>query len=1477
MANEEDEQGFKRMWEDAQHRFEQKTKKSLVQQKNPSLENVLKKLDERFNDDNPDSGGKQQRVKQLASNVLKLIQLLGGIAAQGASIVFGPATQCFSAIDFLLDIPARISRFHDDLARLFAEISTFLQVFKIYQRIEDFTTVNVELKRSTHKLMILFVDICALSIDYFSGSRFRKILSDAKLALFEDDVGVKAKLEEFKILIGHQGQISDAVTLEHVLRSEQEQKGSLKKVLDMLKKSSDDTDWKLHEVNEKLERVDNNTNILAKYATASNNQKEQQDRIEQICKTLSVEATAIDELVKKSLQIQISSQEYTGSWLEDIDVYKSWTDLESKCDPTLWLCGDSGTGKSHLAFTIINGFMKRYSSANSKSMRVSAAFYRYVRNDKRPRDDIIKYSLRCIAAQLAKQNTVYMKKLSSHLESIDPSTVRQKIGGDLFRELIHPPNMNDMSDIAYVLLFDGIDQLSEDEAHQLAGAIHAMKTSTVRILMTGTADNLRFCSDSTGQTSGLAPHINVAERNLPDIERFVDCEIKRCNALHGDRDEVSRIVAKVREDLPTYSKGNFKDAEQIIGQVSDAVESELTEEEIEDIISGKTLKDVQSLINELSDTLNAQETGQLNELLIWTLYGYQLFNVEEMEAALFMRTSRKPFQPLRKKVGEKYRSILEIDPDNDCLRMKNGDFEDFFWDSIREPQSAGKDTEEDPKISMTVKIDHVSRSHVQRFFWDLSEKVVLDKFAFTAPTTGPEPKAKISANMTEAHLTIAKRCFDLLLDEPNEETKILGGYALQWLPAHLKDLRRENNEGFLRPAEKEEIVESLISLLQSPDTVETHLNEKFLRSGGWLNESEADAIGGWLEDSEATSELRRSTDKLRRKERSWLKRVDLGGWLLALNDIAKMIACQWLCYRTFPAPSLFDWIDIFLTRVAEKQGQDCAAEESESSGANQTKADQELTNNIDIPAEDVLPTQARVLRAAKWAEKEAGTTKDSLYYERLGYTYLGLQEHDCSIAAFVKAKDLPNSSWTVSNGLAEAYSEASKKDLAVKEMDLAIASLRSKGSAVDGTNDLVSNLYMSAMLHKDLKHTAESIDQLREAIQLDAYHYESYYQLLRVLIDSNAESEAFSLLNEMDAEPAKELKLTRLGAMLIEFLDSNCDLERFQTIFHMTRHDNLFNVILQTLERIIAFAPINISTSKGIVLRHAYGVALAGYSIQEKHLDSALSQWRKCCELGILSQAWEDWDEAYQAAKRIFVLHLATAKSAQSSADDIEVCSTELNDLVERIQMRYPWVGFRLRLLLASFHKSIGRQKEAHELLLNDMKSGFDLLSDDDPGNDWVGYSMIADILMHTGDDLNALSAWSLRGPSERYGASIDFPSTPTPCECDVCDKPVLWGDGIWFCKMCYWVGFHDGCLPKLRSGQINRYICSQDHDWLHVPSWIDEYKATGDGKVHVGGEIQDGQRVEGHIVPIEEWLDTVREKWGIEKFTPVIHIEEGY
>ena len=273
LAQKEDEQDFRQMWTEAQNRFEKTTKMSLVQKNNRSLDDVLRELDKRFNTDDAQEGGAQRRVKELASNVLTFIKLLGGIAAQGASIVFGPANLCFNAMQFLIDIPAKVSKFHEGLALLFEKISTFMKQFKVYQRIEQYAKVDVELKQSTHKLLIAFVDVCGLSIDAVSGSKLKKMWTVAKIALFEDDSGVQEKLKEFQMLIDHQSQISDAVTLEHVVKTEH--------MLSEMSKALDDSTQLLAENSLK-------TDIVVKYVNNSAGQKNSKTRSNEFARSSRV-------------------------------------------------------------------------------------------------------------------------------------------------------------------------------------------------------------------------------------------------------------------------------------------------------------------------------------------------------------------------------------------------------------------------------------------------------------------------------------------------------------------------------------------------------------------------------------------------------------------------------------------------------------------------------------------------------------------------------------------------------------------------------------------------------------------------------------------------------------------------------------------------------------------------------------------------------------------------------------------------------------------------------------------------------------------------------------------------------------------------------------------------------------------------------------------------------------------------------------
>ena len=1437
MTDKENETDFQQMWVEAQINFEKKTNKSLVRSCHRSLEDVLKDLDQQFNAQDSQEDGKQQHVRRLASNVLNFIQLLGGVAAQAGSVIFGPADLCFNAMQFLIDIPAKISNFYDGLALLFEEISTSLKQFKIYQRIEKVARVDVELKQCIHKLMIIFVDICAISIDVLSGSRLHSWKINAKVALFDDDSGVGAQLDKLRSLVKYQSQISDAVTLEHVLKSEH----------------------KLEDIDQGLMTVKSETEALVQYADASKGQENQRDRFNQICNKLSVTPETVQKLEREFDEIRSWILPNTGSWLDDIDLFKRWTDLESDVDPQLLLIGKNGSGKSSLAFSILHDLRHRYSTGSRSAPRVYTAFHRFAKTEKPLRDDPSKYALKCIAAQVAHQDVVHSKRLKSLLGSKDGSSFRDMSVMELSERLIPALNDKDAPDIGYVLLLDGLDQLPDDDASQLLDALFAIKSSKLRIILTGTEETF------SEKNLDLLTSIRVTDRNKEDIKRFINSELRACKILQEDLPEISRIVDSIRLKLPEIGKGCFNDVRQIISKVSAAVEYDQPEDQIAGLISADTLtnKDItiERLVYELNSSLNTSEIGQLNELLAWIIYGFEYMTMEEMRAALFLCTKRTSLSSLETKVRQRYSKLLKIEPENtrhdhSALEMRDADFESYFRGMKREIQEIGTDGNDDPKISMTITIDHVNLSKVQRFFWDLSENIVFERFPFNKAVTNLEQTTQISADFAQGHLTLARRCFEVLLDEPTKETKVLGAYASVHLLEHLDALSRDSS---LRMIEREDILTQLVRVLQDADYIEEHLTERFFRWDCWLDDgSEIEALHAWLSDLDAAK-----TNRLNPKDRQWLWKVNSGNRLLALANIATMIARQWLCQRTWPAQLPFQWIDRFLRQLEANKAQEHAEDERQSAQDSIKTSDRkdETEDAGVILSEENLSVSRRIQRAVEWAQEKAGFVENSLWHERLGDTYLDYGGWEFARDAFLKAKEFPGNYWKMSESLAEAYARTNKINLAVEEMETVLTHLR--GTEELPANDketLIVDLLRSANWQTELQNTDDAAIKMREAIQLDQNHYQSYYELLRLYIRTGQGPKALELFNELATFKAEDSSLTRLEAMFLDFADKGTSLEGVEYIFHVTGYGDVSQIILQNLQNALLIA----RTSKPAAMNSLLlcrGVALAHYGTDEERFECALEDWKECCRRCSQSEQWEHWDLALTAAKQILNFHFSETKLTGQLPSDFGTRINALHELTEGI--RSPYFARQLRYLLGSFYSFHDARDKAHALLLNDMKSGMDILSDDDPKNDYMGYQIIAEILMHTRDDLNALSAWSLYGPSERY----DNDEHELNYSCDgTCNKTLTFADSMWLCKVCNDVSFDDECFEKLCNGTLERFVCSSDHEWLRIPSWTDECNATGKDHVRVGGELQDGKRVGGQIVPIGQWLDTIKEKWSIEK-----------
>ncbi|KAI9686798.1 MAG: hypothetical protein M1822_002858 [Bathelium mastoideum] len=1514
-STEENELNLTQMWEQAQIRFEQKTKKSLKRTKIRNLDEAIELLNQKLEAQDSETNSKWHQVKASVTNVLKFIELLGGIAAQGASMVFGPATMCFNAIQFLMDIPAKISKFYDDIGQLFEEISNFRMQFKIFHRMEQFTKIDLSLRKCTHQIMIAFVDICAISIDYLNPSKLKQFFNATKIALFDDDSGIHVKLEEFRRLIEYQSRISDGLTLESALKSETG--------IEQLKESSKISRQLIEENSEELRATHDDVKdvkeVVTKEAKERSSINEHAEQIKRIHDKLDIALDRDLDPEREFKQIRPDRLPDTGEWLKEIDQYRHWIDLDSNAHVLLFLSGSNGSGKSNLLSAMIDEQRNMYSNREAGSKRVVISCFGFERKDKSAREGKNArqsiHALKLMATQIASQDIVYAKFLAMHLKNKGISFSQEMTANDLIQELFLPPKMDSKPDMAYMLLLDGLDQLVPEEASQLINALRSLKASNFRVAVTVTNTNPESLKVSQEELD-LIPTIRVEDHNESDIKRYIENKLNAYEDLNSEDPSILRIANHVRDKLPRVASGNFDNVQQIIAKVQKAVSNDEDIAAIQGLVSKDQLENkelaAERIVEELNESLNPQEIEQLNELLIWTVYGCEYMSVDEMRAALLLRTKRVPLQKLENKIREKYAKIVKTRPedDQDVIYMRNDEIAEFLQRTQRSNKGRESDVGSDPKISMTIRFENVRLSQARRFVWKLNEKMTFDGLDFNAPNIEEEARTMIDANPADAYLTLTRRCLAILLD--NQKNDALGRYAILYLPNHLQELREQVD---ISLEEKIEIVDDLISVLQSPDRIDRDLSDEYLKSRAWHN---VEVFHAWLTDSEATKTLKR-------RDRDWLSSVVSGNRMLILENIATMIARHWLCRTTWSPEDVYEWINEFLDRAQADQTRPQGPEIGQSGEATKNSAENfrgvetedaesDSSRKSSGEKESLNPTE-RIQRALEWAEQKADITgKNSLWYERVGGTYLSAGIYDLSKESFLEAKSLPNPSWRTFEGLAKAHSKSDKdKVLALQEMEIALATLGAKQELTkDERASLVVNLRMAAAWQCDLGNNADAIHKLREAIKFDSRTYQSHDMLLRLYVRTERQPEALDFLKHLGNQPASnEEGLTDLGSMFLEYSSWYRPLSFFRAIFQAVQDDHWSATILETLENTLQVLKKQKADDEIVKLLLCHGVALARYGTTEKGLETAVSQWTKCYKLGIKSADLSAAESGRRAVDFIFNYHFTNARATLDATDDLQIHSAKLEDLMNDIDAlskdNNPVTLLNvdgLRFAHGSFYRLAGDKEKAKMLLLDQMKSGLDLLSDDDPENDSWGYSHVANVLAHAGDDLNALSAWSLRGPSERYtkgGEAMRDGSASESQEqfvntgnhshgllatehaeaeylglsCDgQCGIRLTWSDSLWFCKVCEDVQFEDSCFTKLKKGTLQRFVCSADHDFLRVPSWRDEFRATGKDHVRVGGEFIDGQRVGGEVVHVNTWLDSIRKQWSIEK--PAKEISEN-
>lgn len=392
---------------------------------------------------------------------------------------------------------------------------------------------------------------------------------------------------------------------------------------------------------------------------------------------------------------------------------------------------------------------------------------------------------------------------------------------------------------------------------------------------------------------------------------------------------------------------------------------------------------------------------------------------------------------------------------------------------------------------------------------------------------------------------------------------------------------------------------------------------------------------------------------------------------------------------------------------------------------------------------------------------------DQLDYECLlscGRTLRAYEKLEEAIRIFEKALSMTSKHWDAEYGLALVYGDQKKWQLAIETLEPIC-------------NTLLDGGFRAFYLHiglcgilRDLAHWHKELGEYERAMEL--------YDL--VLENSQDDTEtAFNIIALHDkqgtfSEMLQFLQNIRLRRdrktdidMLTRLYHDNALYEHFHWIIIMAaKHAGNLDFVKQTYQTAIEVAEkqqdLAISSQrKGSMaavegyLRYHCAIMLFQYHGDEDERTYAVDLWEHTMNLKTDSNSasYLQWAQFLSAAK-LSTIYVDRAKLA---GPESKIAVESIDKLVQISSgdcFQPVWSWFSLmdtRLLLGRYYRVLDQNDDrARKLCRSHVMIALDLLSDEDPTNDWQGYRRLADALMYFGDDDNALAAWSLLRPSVR-------------------------------------------------------------------------------------------------------------------------------
>ncbi|CAG8426824.1 unnamed protein product [Penicillium salamii] len=1423
-AVESDEYNLQDAWDRVCTSFAQTTKVDLTATPKFSVDEVLDQIRGKQEDDD-ERNNKYKTAKDVIGKTLKFVMVLGGIAAQGASMVFAPSSLCFNAISYLVNTGAKYKRIFSSLTELFRRISDVLERCKIYMRLPA-NAVDVALRKIINEELVCFVDICALSIKVLKG---HKVFTALKVFAFDGDEGVSGQLARLASLVERESQMRATLGFESQKTTErgviETREGTRKinttvdKLLTFEKKRDADTVTK---------------RLLDSIDSSLDNPSE------------AFKATQIN--YKRLLNDQVQG---SGEWLQSDPLFTKWVSPEDSSLSVLGISGGEGYGKSFLFATIIQKLLEAHSHPADDLTCTSVAYYIFQGEKK---NFSLVQALKTLAWQISSRDVVYRKDLASaKTEGI--SQIR-----DLWDVLFAKSYR---SDSTFFLLLDGVDQADKKQLKELVHLLTEIQMGMqkrsvswpqfkLRIVLSGRDETISKIKGHMGD--GLSV-IDVASKNSEDMEKFIIDRMNKMEILSlNDSDQVLSLRREILENLTTQTRGDFVNVGLLLHEIS----GKQRPGEIRDILSrsgGNRSDTIVRKIEQLNETLSDDDISDLNILLTWVVFSIRDLTLEELESVLTLKTGEASLRPLAEKITDQYSSLFTIKgephpitkviPITSRVTLVSDSIERFL-----RTKNESESIEDSQELNLSGDVSEAEVRIVRRFLESVCDPRLFGKFGFDEffQRKLKGKTARVGLDIETAHLRILATCLQALRSQDSRHLAF-NRYAAVFFAEHLK----QADPSLTQPQHKTALGPQLVSLFTDEKIIRDWWtpNNPWPRFDWIYSDEYAEVSLKWLQDSAVTKNL---SDE----ESKWVKSLSSKSEPDAdiMEHIARSVAQAWLQLGAYDVAESFAAVHGYITKIENRKNPDIKR------------------STEDPKAEEIDACQ--ILEAAEWARKKLGL--ESFSYEEnrnLARTLREYSKHDEATERFKLTSSLDKYNWFSQWGLATCYANQKEYALAIETVQDAINTIR----CGDVTEDYETLPELDRDLAKWNEEAGDSATAFAIYEKVIRENPDDYEAALDMMLLFHKDKHYEGLLGFLESLKSSTDERTGLDRRTTAFHVHYANEEYHSALFALVSDGKAFDAIYQSYDMAIIAArerlaegrekgdtdEENISSACLAVLMHNF--ALLCYQNGADDLERrefAIDQWVRILQIHEISDvSYLTVTKSYVRPKLANVCFKEALRDPASGMPYLEQLE-QLAALTATDGEGIGQSGTYPSELLAWYHATQGDDQKSKDAVRTHVKRNIDILSDDDPLNDWRGYRGLARYFMCAGQDADALAAWSLIVPLDDTEVKSDPLESPSALKRkgplnDVCDGDCEteweYADDIYVCRECDYLEFDLGCLNKLRDGKLDSHICGKDHKMLHVPSFDPvRHEEIGEGNVMVGEEV----------LSVNDWLQRIKEQWGI-------------